>query len=381
MCGLVGIAGDLSHTHEKVMKQLFLLDYFRGLDSTGFAAVRNGGEVHIAKGACDPITLFHDRRFITALSGFNSKIFLGHNRAATRGVVNNFNAHPFQSGHITCAHNGTLDYSSASYLEDMLGEKFNVDSQALVAAIAAFGVQETISSVSGAWSLTWYDAKEDTLNFLRNKERPMWFCWSADFKLILWASEWWMLESVARANSIELYTEAKTGHKFWPTGEDQHLVLPADFYKKAGKTPPKFKMKVIKGKERQTYTPVTGNYGAGAGGSSNKHDPFLRNSTTSGNASGSGTSKATTTTVGRPSSASPKVVTLLGEIGNSFGGMVTVKDFENLARNGCSWCEGPVAFNETGVVIIETQGVILCPNCSGEDRQQNKLFVREMPNQ
>jgi predicted glutamine amidotransferase len=96
------------------------------------AAVRSNGDVKIAKAAASPPELFYDTGFREALNGNQSRAFIGHNRLATRGVVNPFNAHPFQFGHITGAHNGTLETSCKWKLRRLgIGEKFDVDSQAL----------------------------------------------------------------------------------------------------------------------------------------------------------------------------------------------------------------------------------------------------------
>jgi glucosamine 6-phosphate synthetase-like amidotransferase/phosphosugar isomerase protein len=119
MCGLVGIAGKLTVKDEATMKRLFLLDFFRGPDSTGLAAVRGDGNIHVSKLASHPIDLFDSARFKTALSGYNSKIFLGHNRYATKGKVNANNAHPYHYGDIVGAHNGTLSISSWRALEKL----------------------------------------------------------------------------------------------------------------------------------------------------------------------------------------------------------------------------------------------------------------------
>jgi glucosamine 6-phosphate synthetase-like amidotransferase/phosphosugar isomerase protein len=146
MCGIVGLAGDLFHQDETTIKRLIHLDYLRGQDSTGFAAIRNSGEAVIAKIASHPYNLFDTKRFQQALQYGCSKVFLGHNRAATKGAVNEMNAHPFQVGHITGVHNGTLEAKDFTMLEEMLGEKFNVDSEALFAAIAKFGVEKGHSS-------------------------------------------------------------------------------------------------------------------------------------------------------------------------------------------------------------------------------------------
>lgn len=144
MCGLVGIAGNLLYQDEFTMKRLLMADYFRGPDSTGFAAIRTNGDAFVAKLASNPIDLFNQKNFDTALNGNASRAFIGHNRAATRGKVVSANAHPFHFGSIVGAHNGTLDQESWDRLEEKLGEKYTVDSMALIAAIDKLGIEKTI---------------------------------------------------------------------------------------------------------------------------------------------------------------------------------------------------------------------------------------------
>jgi glucosamine 6-phosphate synthetase-like amidotransferase/phosphosugar isomerase protein len=214
ICGIVGIAGNLFAREELTMKRLLLVDSLRGMDSTGMAAVRTGGlNVYVAKKATHCFNLFDTKTFNDALNGTGSLAFIGHNRSATVGGIKDVNAHPFQIGHITGVHNGTLEDSDKALLEKLVGEKFNTDSEALFAAIEKLGAKEVIpqlqkgrDSLKGAWSLVWWDTKDRTLNFLRNEHRPMWYCYSEDFKQIFWASEFWMLDAVLqKAGNYSLY--------------------------------------------------------------------------------------------------------------------------------------------------------------------------------
>jgi glucosamine 6-phosphate synthetase-like amidotransferase/phosphosugar isomerase protein len=224
MCGIVGVAGDLWTRHEVFMKRMFLLDWMRGPDSTGLAAIRSqDNEVKIAKVADHPLVLFDTGRFKEALSGTLSKVFIGHNRLATKGKINHGNTHPFEYGNIVGCHNGTLDWHSFDLLKRELKEEFDVDSQALLAAIDKWGLKKTINKIEGSWSLVYYDKSDDTLNFLRNEERPMYYAYSKDFKHLFWASEWPMIQAAVRlgGNADELFTD-KEGNQFFKTEENTH---------------------------------------------------------------------------------------------------------------------------------------------------------------
>src|SRR3546814_3133548 len=114
-----------------------------------------------------------DLRFSEANNVYQSLAFVGHNRFATKGKVNDLNAHPFHYGNIVGAHNGTLEKSSWDALDKKLGEDTDVDSQAIIKSIATFGIEETVPLLQGAWALVWFDMEAQTLNFLRKDERPL----------------------------------------------------------------------------------------------------------------------------------------------------------------------------------------------------------------
>lgn len=366
MCGLVGVAGGLELKDEALMKRLLLLDFFRGPDSTGMASIRSSGDVHLAKIASHPLDLFDMQRFKTALAGATSVAFIGHNRSATRGLVNNFNAHPFQYEHIIGAHNGTLDYRSVQRLEDAVGEKFGVDSQALFAAIAKLGVEEAISlceegktSTDGAWSLVWFDKERNSLNFLRNKHRPMWYAYSAKFNKIYWASEWRMIDSGVHLGLApdELYKDGKN-NQYFATEEDVHYEYDIDALKKGGDKLIKPKVKALKGKEP---APVT----------SSGHDPFNRSSGGGGTTStGSKPSKTRS-----HSSAENDKIHLEGDTNNPFAGFLIESKFKSMTAHGCWFCNTPITFGQTGLTILDKDDQVLCPDCSGHSEWHNRIYV------
>lgn len=200
MCGLVGMAGKLTAAQDKVFKKLLIFDVIRGEHSTGVASVPVNGEVSIAKQVGNPFELFEDKRYDRAINRQN-RALIGHNRFATQGAVNKANAHPFQFDHITGAHNGSL--TSSRDLED--SKDFVVDSQAIFNHISKKGVVDMVSKVQGAYALVWWDSKKETLNFIRNDERPLFIAFSEKHERLYWASEKWMLEvAVPEHEKIEI---------------------------------------------------------------------------------------------------------------------------------------------------------------------------------
>lgn len=360
MCGHVGIAGKLETKDESTMKRLLVFDYFRGPDSTGFAALRSNStkDIHIVKLASNPIDLFQMKKFDTALNGFNSTVFLGHNRLATKGVVNNYNAHPYQfdkadgSGVIVGAHNGTLDASSWKELEEELGEKYEVDSMAVIAAIAKFGIEKTIPMLRGAWALVWFDTSDNSLNFIRNKERPFWYAYSKKFDKLFWASEYPIIRAALGLSTAPYELFEHDGYCFWETEEDWWYKFDLEALKNGATERPKPRVKVLKGKE-----PVQAAYSYRSG------DPFQHSGTTCSTTRSRGTTGAVTDNTEKKEVVHSHLH-ITGTSVKPFGDFVTKEEFDRIAKYGCSWCQADVDYEEAGVEVYIQQDMILCPTCA-----------------
>lgn len=360
MCGHVGIAGKLEVMDEATIKRLLIYDFFRGMDSTGLAALRNNGEVKLAKAAVNPIDFFDMKKFQDTLSGYNSTVFIGHNRAATKGKVNNNNAHPFEYGHIVGAHNGTLDQSSWKALNELNGEETDVDSAAIFLAISKFGIEAVVPLLQGAWALVWFDTKDNTLNFLRNNQRPFWYSYTEDFKKVFWASEWPMIDAATKlsAQPYKLYTSDE-GHRFWATKENWWYRFDLEELRNGATNRPKPRVKELKGKEPAPAA----NYACGT--TPFKHGNYRGTTSTT-------TSRGTTS--GSNVTQFPDVRNLVGSESNPLGGYMTETAFDALAKYGCSWCQADVYYGDPGVTIYEREEMVLCPDCSGNGNH-SRIFV------
>jgi len=151
-----------------------------------------------------------------AFTGFQRAI-IGHNRFGTTGGISKRTAHPFDFDSLVGVHNGTL--TTKWKLEN--GNEFKVDSEALFNHMEVHGLSHLMQHMGGAWALVWWDKAEETLNFLRNKERPLWIAFTNDNDTLFWASELWMLEGVLRRNGVG-YKEP------FSLGQDVHLSLAID---------------------------------------------------------------------------------------------------------------------------------------------------------
>lgn len=171
MCGIIGGINLPAKVGQDFITQALYVDALRGWDSTGLVAIRKG-RAEYYKRAIGAADFIRTRAFQRLVSG-EAEAFIGHNRAATVGSVNDETAHPFVHGHIIGVHNGTLDWGWRKELKD--GDKFAVDSDALIHNIAHEGIKETVAKAEGAFAIVYYDMKERTLNIIRNKERPMFY--------------------------------------------------------------------------------------------------------------------------------------------------------------------------------------------------------------
>lgn len=175
------------------------MDTGRGPHSTGVLGVFTNKESLVVKHLGTPWD-FYDHKSSDKIFARTTNVLLGHNRWATSGAVSNKNAHPFEFDKIVGAHNGTL--RSVFNLDD--SKDFEVDSENLYHHMNRHGVHDTIPIINGAFALTWYDKEEETINFIRNSERTLFYAFSADKKSLLWASEKWMIIIAASQSGMEI---------------------------------------------------------------------------------------------------------------------------------------------------------------------------------
>jgi hypothetical protein len=121
-----------------------------------------------------------------------NKAILGHNRWATIGHISRQNAHPFDFPNLVGMHNGTLRNKRVLSAH----EQYATDSQAVFHDFNEYEPEDVVKELEGAWAFVWVDKTDKTLNFLRNKERTLFYCYNEDRSTMFFASEAGMLRFV-----------------------------------------------------------------------------------------------------------------------------------------------------------------------------------------
>lgn len=268
MCGIVGYAGHCNHKIAKMFKNMLFFNTVRGVDATGIAMVpedktrRTEEDTILYKIPVNAPTFIDTEYGKSLLLRNNNCVAIGHNRKATSGDKSPQNCHPFLYPELVGAHNGTIPYLSLRELKS-LPSYGTTDSEQLFNNIVKGGLEETISKISGAWALVWYDYKTREMNFLRNTERPLTYAFSEDGKTLFWASEAWMISGAAERNDVKLRkskdVDNKTATVFHFTHDKHYRIKVPDYgeFKR-------FKMSSVKGKSEdktKAYNHTLGNRG------------------------------------------------------------------------------------------------------------------------
>lgn len=230
MCGIHFVVNNGNHNRSlsQFMKDGFLTNQVRGLDSTGVFQIKNSysathkgvRDVDIFKRAVTGSEFLSKFQVVDAIINGAAwqRATIGHVRAATAGAKDkDENAHPFlatrgDGSRIVGVHNGSL----TNWRSKKDADKFEVDSAWLFSKLAQDGA-EAFKNFNGAFALVWYDSKHPNRLFVaRNKERPLFWAWTQDRKGMIACSELGMLGWLAQRNSVGLWSDSKGFRFFQP---------------------------------------------------------------------------------------------------------------------------------------------------------------------
>lgn len=223
MCGIVGVVGRIGKVEKKIFRDLLYIDVIRGDDSTGIFSVNKDGVVFSDKEVGTPEQLLKTSIGVDKeeLVKGNLTVLVGHNRAATKGVVNRDNAHPFEFDNFIGVKNGSLH--STYRLDDPTNHP--VDSYKLMSHMNKHGVVDGWAKKGGGGvALVMYSKKDKNLQFIRNKDRPLFFVKSEDKKTTIFASEPWMITSACDTHGYKLHLKSKKKIQLWYFNEDTHYI-------------------------------------------------------------------------------------------------------------------------------------------------------------
>lgn len=182
------------------MRDALVADTVRGPHSTGIFWVNKKDTCYYLKKQVTGAEMAFSQDFVDAMgSKQNPKFVCGHNRWATKGAVNQANAHPFSHDGITGVHNGTLtSYAGLQAPPEHKGtaaSAFDTDSETVFYTLSQVDdVKEVIRELEGAFVLVWHDTHDNCVRMVRNDKRPLYLGKIKNRDTLVYASEKEMLE-------------------------------------------------------------------------------------------------------------------------------------------------------------------------------------------
>lgn len=223
MCGIVGfITAEKekgAYRRASYLQQGLIADTLRGEDSTGAYFIEHGNQQDTGIGWCrdivDGYTFVQTNPYFSKYLGKGEQhAIIGHNRAATIGGVHMGAAHPFQEGPITLVHNGTL-HQTGTLPKSQTMLKAENDSHAICYNLEIEGIETLAGKLDGAFTLIWHDARDNSLNIVRNEKRPIHLAKVKDERTLLIGSEADMIHWLAKRNKLRIEEMATPAPGQW----------------------------------------------------------------------------------------------------------------------------------------------------------------------
>ena len=272
-------------------------------------------------------------------------------------------------------HNGTLSTASKKALEAIVGEEFDSDSQAIFAALEKHSVKEVVGNLQGAWALVWWDKDAEALRVLKNDQRPLWYAYSEDRSVMMFASEYEIIRAATSIGANEKLWANEEGYTYFPFENDTLYEFSfADVYSLS-----KFlhgKPKCTPNMKGKPAAPKNVNFTMGQ----SHKTPALTN-----NHGNKNTGKNSTGTSDKEQKKlNDRRWARSTEVGGTdaepFGGLFPSYQIDYTFSNGCQWCDTPIQYGDIGVYVDKVNGYALCKNCHNHPSDTNTIMTLEINN-
>ena len=220
MCGICGIAGNqLLDSEYKAFDTLFHISALRGPDSTGIFGLHRDPKyknlsINTSKSTLTSTEYMY--QYEDEIKEYRKEkkpfVLVGHTRMATLGKITKKNAHPFNFPNVVGVHNGTI-HNGLEFKDE-----YETDSEALYRGISEKGIEKTIKALphyQAAYALVWFDKQKQTLNFLRNRDRPLYMALTS-WNTLFWTSEKDFLEFTLARHKMDI-------KQIFMLKDDQHV--------------------------------------------------------------------------------------------------------------------------------------------------------------
>ena len=196
MCGIFGFAktsGRQSDNQLDILKRVLTEvtdeSSIRGTDSTGFSIINPDNRITY-KTLLDSSSLVEKSDWDTEILDRITRettIVIGHVRLATQGSIKVHNAHPFNIGEVTGAHNGII-YNYNKVAKKIGKTTPEVDSQVLFQSLNKNDMDKAFEDIDGDFAITWVKDSNRKIHLARESGRPMVVAYWKRARVLFWAS-------------------------------------------------------------------------------------------------------------------------------------------------------------------------------------------------